>query len=238
MCESSLTRAITRRRMITRGATALTLAASLPVASIANAQEKDEAPVSPAAALQRLLDGNARYVTNTEINTDHSAGRPQRALGQKPFAAIVSCADSRVAPELIFDQGPGELFIVRVAGNFISEEGLASLEYGAAVLGIQAILVLGHSSCGAVTSAIESVKNGTELPGHMPSLVEAIRPAVESVEGADPNDMVARVTAENARQNAVRARTAKPILAELRQSGKLGTAGGVYDIATGKVTFL
>jgi carbonic anhydrase len=147
--------------------------------SRAHAKEAASAPVTPDEALQRLIDGNARYVANAPINTDHSVGRSNRALGQQPFAAIVSCADSRVAPELIFDQGPGELFVVRVAGNFINEEGLASLEYGAAVLGIKTIVVLGHTSCGAVDATIKSVQDDTLPPGHLPSLVNAIRPAVE-----------------------------------------------------------
>lgn len=110
------------------------------------------------------MDGNARYVDNAAINTDHPLTRAARAEGQRPFAAIVSFSDSRVAPELIFDQGPGELFIIRVAGNFISQEGLATLEYGVAVLGIKAIVVLVHTACGAVSATIASI-NDHELPG-------------------------------------------------------------------------
>lgn len=130
------------------------MAATLPFQASAVAQVADKMPATPDEALRRLKDGNARYVSNTEINTDHSVGRAIRAGGQAPFAAIVSCADSRVAPELIFDQGPGDLFVIRVAGNFVNEDGLASLEYGALVLGIKTIIVLGHSSCGAVEATI------------------------------------------------------------------------------------
>ncbi|WP_245566197.1 carbonic anhydrase [Stappia stellulata] len=134
----------------------------------AQAGELKAAPDSPEAALQRLMDGNARYVDNAAINTDHSVTRAARAQGQQPFAAIVTCSESRVAPELIFDQGPGDLFVIRVAGNFISEEGLATLEYGVAVLGIKTIVVLGHTACGAVEATIASI-NDRELPPGQPA---------------------------------------------------------------------
>src|SRR5690606_28296195 len=101
-------------------------------------------------ALKRLEEGNLRYVSNTSINRDYSVDRAERAQSQAPFASVVGCADSRVSPEIVFDQGPGDLFVVRVAGNFVNEDGLASLEFGAAVLGSQLIMVLGHSACGAV----------------------------------------------------------------------------------------
>jgi carbonic anhydrase len=104
--------------------------------------------------------------------------RAERALGQTPYASIVSCADSRVAPELIFDEGPGDLFVVRIAGNFVNEDGLASLEFGSAVLGSRLIMVLGHTACGAIQATIDVVQKGTELPGHLPSLATALRPGV------------------------------------------------------------
>ena len=233
MCQQCVSRGISRRNLITAGTAALAVAATVPLGSYA-AQAADAAPVSPDEAIQRLMDGNARYVAGNPINTDHSVGRYERSLGQQPFAAIVSCADSRAAPELIFDQGPGDLFIIRVAGNFINEDGLASLEYGAAVLGIKTILVLGHSSCGAVDATIDVVKNGTELPGHLPSLTNAIRPAVEAAMKTNPDDLLAAATAENAKLNAAYAASAGPILSDLHESGKLKTLSAVYDIATGK----
>ncbi|MCA1298649.1 carbonic anhydrase [Stappia indica] len=229
------TTTVTRRGLLA-GGLALSMAAPL-VASRASA-ETAAMPVSPDEAMQRLIEGNARYVANTPINTDHSVGRANRALGQQPFAAIVSCADSRVAPELIFDQGPGELFVIRVAGNFINEDGLASLEYGAAVLGIKLIVVLGHSACGAVDATIKVVKEKTTLPGHLPSLTDAIRPAVESAMASDPGDLLVAATAENARLNAAKAQDAAPILSEQAAAGKLKSVAGVYDIATGKVSFI
>src|SRR5512138_2942243 len=121
--------------------------------------------ISGAAALQRLIDGNARYAANDPNERDFSSGRAARAAAQYPIAAILSCADSRVAPELVFDQGPGDLFVVRVAGNVVNTDLLASLEYGVEFLGIPLIMVLGHSGCGAVDAAIEVLKKDAKLPG-------------------------------------------------------------------------
>src|SRR3712207_3984048 len=108
-----------------------------------------------------------------------SAGRVARAAVQYPFAAILSCADSRVSPELAFDQGPGELFVVRLAGNFVNDDGLASLEYGTRFLGVPLVMILGHSNCGAVSATIKVLQEGAALPGHLPELVNSIKPAVE-----------------------------------------------------------
>lgn len=235
MCEKCETASVTRRGLLAGG---LALSMTAPLVAAPAVADTAAAPVSPDEAMQRLIEGNARYVANTPINTDHSVGRSNRALGQQPFAAIVSCADSRVAPELIFDQGPGELFVIRVAGNFINEDGLASLEYGAAVLGIKLIVVLGHSACGAVDATIKVVKEKTTLPGHLPSLTDAIRPAVESAMAGDPGDLLAAATTENARLNAAKAQAAAPILSEQAAAGKLKSVAGVYDIATGKVSFI
>src|SRR6185312_17425029 len=117
--------------------------AAAPLGSMARAQPASAAG-TPDEALKLLVEGNVRYAANDPRERDFSAGRASRALGQAPFAAILGCADSRVAPELAFDEGPGELFVVRVAGNFVTPNGLASLEYGAVVLGVKAIMVLGH----------------------------------------------------------------------------------------------
>ena len=236
MCKDCSSGTVSRRGLLA-GGMALTLAA--PFVATAAAQESaDPAPVSPEEALQRLMDGNARYVANAAINTDHSTTRAARAQGQQPFAAIVSCSDSRVAPELIFDQGPGELFVIRVAGNFISEEGLATLEFGVAALGIKTIMVLGHTACGAVDATIASIRDRELPPGHLPSLVNAIRPAVYEVIDTAPDELLAAATAQNARRNAELAKTAGPILSEAYAAGALSTVAGIYDIATGTVTLL
>jgi carbonic anhydrase len=235
MCTQCDLASLSRRRLLTAGLLTATAAAlpSLP----AWAQSAAPAPnaISPDEALARLQQGNARYAGNASTSRDYSVGRVARAQAQYPFAGIVSCADSRLAPELAFDQGPGELFVVRVAGNFVNEDGLASLEYGAMVLGVPLIMVLGHSSCGAVDATIKVVKDGSTLPGHLPSLINAIRPAVVAAQAKNPADLLAEATAENVRLNVTSLLSAKPILSDLVAGGKLKVVGAVYDIATGKV---
>jgi carbonic anhydrase len=194
------------------------------------------APVSPDEAIQRLQEGNVRYAANTSRNKDFSAGRMARASAQYPFASIVSCADSRVSPELVFDQGPGDLFVVRVAGNFVNEDGLASLEYGAVVLQSRLIMVLGHSDCGAVNSTIKAMSDGTTLPGHLPSLVNSIRPAVEAAKARNAADLLSEATAENVRRAVAYLHAAKPLLSDLVSAGKLKVVGAVYNIESGTVT--
>jgi carbonic anhydrase len=199
-----------------------------------------EAPnaIAPDEAWTRLLDGNARYVANNPTNKDFSAGRTARAQAQFPIAGIVSCADSRVAPELVFDQGPGELFIVRVAGNFVNDDGLASLEYGLKFLGIPLLVVLGHSGCGAVDATIKVIKDKAKLPGRLPELVAALKPGVEAAIAKKPGDLLAEAIAENVRHNVKRLTAARPIVSSLVAAGSVKIVGGVYDIATGKVNLV
>ena len=239
MCQDCRMPTATRRGLFI-GAAAVVAAASLkPLQALAAEAPAGSPPpnaIAPAEALKRLQEGNARYVANVSTNKDFSADRAARAEAQYPFASIVACADSRVAPELLFDQGPGELFVIRVAGNFVSEYGLASLEYGALVLGSPLILVCGHSSCGAVKSAIQAVKEGTVFPGHLPALMSQIKPAVEAAMAKNPSDLVAEAIAENVRLNVEYLKTATPVIADLFTKGKIDIVGAVYDIATGKVT--
>src|SRR6202045_3909977 len=171
------------RRSLLAGASATM---GLLLANAAGAKEMKAPPkpqnvVSPDASLERLLKGNARYIEG--VSRRHYFKHEREALvgGQNPYAAILSCADSRIAPEYAFDSGRGDLFVCRVAGNFANNETIASLEYGVAVLGIPLILVLGHDSGGGVDAAIKSVRDDKPLPGHMPSLVTAIAPAVKAV---------------------------------------------------------
>ncbi|MBK1839052.1 carbonic anhydrase [Azospirillum sp. YIM B02556] len=236
---------LTRRHLIKTGGvlagTVGTLAGALALAPLpvaAKEKEKPAAPLTPDEALRRLTAGNARYAANTSRNRDHSAGRAARAQSQHPFAGIVSCADSRVAPEILFDQGPGELFIVRVAGNFVNDDGLASLEYGVKVLNIPLILVLGHTGCGAIGATIKTIRDGTQLPGHLPVLIDALKPGVEAAMARKPADLMAEATAENVRHNVRRLAEAEPILSPLAADGRMKVVGGVYDIATGKVALL
>lgn len=229
---------LSRRHFLGAG-TALAAAATVaPILRPGVARAAAPNAISPSEALTRITAGNARYAANTSTNTDYSAGRAARALAQFPIAAVVGCADSRVSPELLFDQGPGDLFITRVAGNFVNEHDLASLEYGVAVLGVPLIVVLGHSGCGAVSATIDVVKNGTKLPGHLPSLVAALRPAVKAAIAAKPADLLAEATRENVRRNVAGLKTAKPIISQAVAAGKVAVVGGVYDIATGSVVMV
>jgi carbonic anhydrase len=194
--------------------------------------------VSGDAALHRLIVGNARYAANQADERDFAVGRVARSTAQYPIAAILGCADSRVPPEFVFDQGPGDLFIVRIAGNVLTDYGIASLEYATAVLGVTLILVLGHSGCGAVEAAINSSQGGGALPGHLPQLIAKITPAVTATQSAAPANRLAAAIAENVRLTARQTAATAPLLSASVSSGKVKVAGGVYDIATGKVRLL
>ncbi|CAN7252810.1 carbonic anhydrase [Devosia sp. LjRoot3] len=227
---NSKTFASSRRSVLLGGLAALS-ASALP----AFAQEQ---AVSPDEALKRLVEGNARYVAGERTNIDFSVGRAARALTQRPFAAILSCADSRVAPELAFDQGPGDLFVVRVAGNFVNDDGLASLEYAINFLETPLIMVLGHSNCGAVDAAIKVVRDGLALPGHLPDMIESIRPAAETALAQSPSDPLGLAITTNVQNAVIRLETAEPILAARVKSSGLRIVGAQYDLETGQVTLL
>jgi carbonic anhydrase len=189
-------------------------------------------------ALRRMMEGNARYVANRPRERDFNAGRAERLTTQKPIAAVLSCADSRVAPEFAFDAGPGQLFVVRVAGNVLDDDGAASLEYAVQFLGVRLVVVLGHRNCGAVDAAIKVVRDGTVLPGHLPGLIDAIKPAVLAAEATKPADLLAAAISENVRQTERHITTSTPVLADRIASGQVKVAGGVYDLANGKVNLL
>ncbi len=230
-----------RRRVLAGGAALAGIAAWATLTPAARAFAED-APnaISPDEALERIMAGNARYVANTPEMKAFSAGRAARAQAQFPIAAILSCADARIGPELAFDQGPGELFVVRVAGNFVNDDGLASIEYGLRFLGVPLVMVLGHSGCGAVDAAIKVVKDNIELPGHLPELVDALKPGVEAAIARKPpaDELLAVATAENVHHNVTVLKEAKPIVSEKVAAGKAKIVGAVYDIATGKVNLL
>jgi carbonic anhydrase len=194
--------------------------------------------VTPDEALQRLVEGNARYVAGQRTRTDFSVGRAALAKSQHPFAAILTCADSRVAPELVFDQGPGDLFVVRVAGNFVNDDGLASLEYAVNFLETPLIMVLGHSSCGAVDAAVKVVRDGLVLPGHLPEMIEPIRPAAETALAQSPADPLATAISANVHNAVARLEAAEPILAERMGNKSLRIVGAHYDLETGQVALL
>lgn len=224
----------THRRRLMLGAAGLAAFGATGWMETANAQVPSN-DIGADAALKRLMAGNARYAANKPNMRDFSAGRAARVKTQKPIAAILSCSDSRVAPELAFDQNPGDLFIVRLAGNFVNDDGLASLEYATKVLNVPFILVLGHSNCGAVEAAIKVLKDNAQLPGHLPALVNAIKPAVETASKGDPKNLLSASIAENVRVAVKRLQTAQPLLQDMVEKKTLGVAGGVYDLASGKV---
>ncbi len=198
---------------------------------------KPENVLSPTASLGRLMEGNARYVEGKTKPHDFSSERSALALGQNPFAGILGCADSRVAPEYAFDTGRGDIFVCRVAGNFVDDHSIASFEFAVAVLHTPFILVLGHDKCGAVDAAVKAVKEGAEFPGHIPSLVEAIRPAVEAAQD-QPGDLLENAIKQNVLLNVEKLKTASPILSDAVQQGKLKLAGGIYRLNTGRITLL
>lgn len=223
------------RRHFLKASLALAASGALVGLSPVRAVQPAPATISPAAALQRLQEGNARYVAGKPRVRDFSPGRAARATGQAPFAAILACADSRVAPELLFDQGLGDLFVVRVAGNVLESDGLASLEYAVHYLGVPLIMVLGHSSCGAVEAAISVDRDGSQLPGHLPGLIRAILPAVQQARQHPGAHLLERATADNVRLGVGQLSSSAPILAPAVAGGKLQVVGSVYDIPSGRV---
>jgi len=189
---------------------------------------------SPDLALQQLLEGNKRFV-NTSLTHPNQDGDRRIALGsgQAPFAAVLACADSRVPPEVLFDQGLGDLFVVRVAGNILNDQLLGSLEYAAAHLNTPLIMVLGHTSCGAIGAVAE----GAELEGHIASLVPAIQPAVDKVRGMEGN-LTDNAAKEVARMTAEQMRTSEPVMANLVKEGKLKIVPAFYELESGEITLL
>jgi len=203
----------------------------------AKAPPKPENVLSPDAALDRLMKGNARYVEGVSRRHDFSHEREPLRTGQNPFAGVLSCADSRIAPEYCFDTGRGDVFVCRVAGNFASDEIVASLEYAVQVLNAPLIMVLGHDACGAVDATVKSIKDGTTLPGHLPSLVAAISPAVKAVQG-EPGDLLDNAIRRNVTLNVDKLRAAGPILSKFVDDKKVRIVGGLYKLASGKVELL
>lgn len=210
---------------------------SLPLGTIAKEPEHAHAApkVSPTEALARLKVGNQRFVASKLEHPRQTAERrTELATSQHPFAVVLACADSRASPELVFDQGLGDVFVVRVAGNVLNEETVGSIEYAVEHLGTQLIVVLGHERCGAIAAARETIATKTEAPGHIQSLVKAIAPAVAATAGQD-----AEATAKaNERNVAKELRESAPILKEMVEKGTVSVVAAHYDLDTGAVEFL
>jgi carbonic anhydrase len=224
--------------------TAVASAATVMLGSTANAQAPAPKPPgrpTPDEALKLLVEGNASFA---EGKGSFSCRTPSDfaslAAAQYPFAVIVACADSRVGPEIMFDRGLGDLFVVRVAGNVVagaSPSVKGSIEYAVAELGAPLIVVLGHSNCGAVKAAIQHIDQRDSLPGAIGGLVELIKPAVQQVRGETGDALLAGATRANVQRGVARLRTLEPIVARSVKSGKVKVVGGVYDLATGRVTW-
>jgi carbonic anhydrase len=214
--------------------------AALPSALIAPhafaASAVPKTALSADQALAKLKEGNAAFVQGGCVPSGAPARLKDLANGQAPFAIVVGCADSRTPPEHIFSRALGELFTVRVAGNTVDTAALGSIEYGVAVLGAPLILVLGHSSCGAVEAAVKVVKDKAKFPGHIGALVQPIVPAVLGVK--NKTDILNAAIRANVERTVAQLRAAKPIVAKAVGEGKAKVAGGVYDLATGTVAFV
>ena len=240
----------------------LTLLGANQAAPAADPAHPDQPIIPPAEAISRLKEGNGRFTAGNSqhphesldernymaANSYENAGvislgmtseqaakrRAELSKSQHPFAIILSCSDSRVPPEIVFDEGLGDLFIVRVAGNVLNDEGLGSIEYGVEVLGARLIVVLGHGSCGAVDAAMKTIAAKGKAPGHIQSLVTALKPVVNSTPKADLETMIKA----NVKHVVDALRSSTPILKARVDSGDVQVIGGYYGLDTGAVTFL
>src|SRR5579863_5526333 len=205
------------------------------------ADEPSVKAIDPEATLKRLMEGNARFVKG---QVKAGGRRPEDfkplAKGQNPEAIIVSCADSRVAPEILFDTGVGDIFVIRVAGNVVYGSGVmvkGSIEYGVAELKVPLIVVLGHSACGAVKAAMNHIEAKDSLPGAINGLVELIKPAAAQSKGA-PGDLLENAIRKNVEIGVERLKELQPILAPRVKDGKVKVLGAVYDLRAGVVTMV
>jgi carbonic anhydrase len=209
--------------------------AARPAAGMSVVQTKEsQAAMTPARALDTLKEGNKRFRAGTSVQKNLRAKVKASAAGQYPFAVVLSCMDSRVPVEALFDQSIGDLFSIRVAGNVVNTDNLGSLEYAAKVIGVKLIVVLGHTSCGAVKGAIDNVKLG-----NLTELVARIQPAVAASGPGTSKDRayVDKVGEQNMRHAMKEIREKSPVLKEMLDSGAVGMVGGMYDLETGAVTF-
>ena len=199
-----------------------------------------QAKISPDAALQELLDGNKRFLDQTPAERSLIEQVGQTATGQYPFACVLSCIDSRIPTEMIFDQGVGDLFNARIAGNFVNDDILGSMEFACKLAGARVIMVLGHTSCGGVKGACDDAKLGK-----LTQMLAKIKPAVAAVEtpaGEDRSSknkaFVNRVAEENVRMAVKDVTGGSEVLREMADNGEIKVVGAMYDVATGKVTMV
>jgi carbonic anhydrase len=190
--------------------------------------------MKPEDAMKELVEGNKRFVAGKQkFPNTNAKRRTEVAKGQHPFAIIVGCSDSRVPPEVLFDRGLGDLFIIRTAGNVVDDVAIGSIEYAAEHLGVQLLVVLGHSKCGAVDATMK----GGEAPGHIGSIVQKIKLAVDKVKGK-PGDAWMNCVQANVEKIVEELKGSKPILHELEEEGKLHVVGAIYCVDSGGVLFM
>lgn len=228
---------INRRSLLKlAGITGLVAAGAIGIKLIPTSKkvETTDKNITADRAWEILKAGNERYVAN-KLSHPHQTGQRmvELATGQNPFAIILGCADSRVPPEILFDRGLGDLFVIRVAGNIVDDAIAGSIEYAAEELKVPLLVVLGHERCGAVTAAVK----GGEVPGHISTLVDAIQPAVKSVKGL-PGDIVENSVKANIKIVVSKLKSTQPIVSELVKSNKLKIVGGRYDLDSGKVDLI
>ncbi len=208
---------------------------TLLVTMAASAEEKNG--ITGAEAMQKLLEGNARFVSGNVSHQDQYVveRRSELISSQHPFAVVVGCSDSRVPPEAVFDQGLGDIFVVRTAGQVLDNASLGSIEYAVEHLGVPLVVVLGHDSCGAVTAAV----NGGEAPGHLKSLVESIQPAVDEAKEMNNEGELLNNSIDNNIKNIQKSlESAEPILSEKVRKGELKVVGARYHLDTGVVQII
>lgn len=248
MCDSKVCMAevvTSPRRLFLRRSSASAVAAAIgglltgssAVAAQAAVFPKPHNALSPDDAKTRLMEGNARYVSGVTRRHDFTHEREALSGGQNPYAAVLSCADSRIAPEYAFDSARGDLFVTRVAGNFVNDDVLGSLEYAVAVLSVPLIIVLGHDKCGAVDAAVKVATKGATYPGKIQSLVTTMLPAVNKIKGETAN-LLDIAIAQNVRDSMANLHAQSTIIQEAKKAGKLTIVGGVYHLSTGKVELL
>lgn len=239
MCNNCGNQEIARRKLLGYGAAGIVALGLHDVIQPARAAEGAASTLSPDDALAKLKYGNKQYVSHPKLCSMNLAEqRMSTATHQAPWATIISCADSRVPPELIFGgHGIGELFVARNAGNLVDTGTLGTVEYGAAVLGSPLIIVLAHTSCGAVKAACDVVTKNATYPGAIGPMIEPIVPAALAVR-SKPGDFVDNAAKESAKRTASRLTTASSIIADFSGAKKLRIIAAIYDLGSGVVTYL
>ncbi len=238
-----------QKRLFLRSAAATSLGTALSFSEFSRALAEGmvkippipENVLTPNDALKRLMEGNERYVSNNLIPLNFKDERQSLVRGQNPYACVLSCSDSRISPEFCFDEQRGDLFVARVAGNYVTTDFIATLEYAAAVLHVPLFVVLGHENCGAVKAAIDATDSNEQFPGHIQSIATALTPAVRAVQ-KDPdyvaNNRYINIVKKNVQLTVESLREQPPLLARLVESKKIMIVGGVYYLKTGKIELI